>query len=90
MSKNLDIVRLVEAAFRLTASVDSGVLLSPSSSIVSYSFNDPYQSKSREYYKYYNTAFALSSAKDSSFSRTRSLRLALQEADKKEELYWEL
>ena len=88
MSK-IDIARLVEASLRLSTTVDSGILFSKSSAILGLSCSDPYQSKSRDFYKYYNASFPMSPG-SGSFSKNKSLRLVVQEGDKKEDLYWEL
>lgn len=90
MSKALEVAKLVEASLRLSISVDSGSLLSSTSALISFSCTDPYQSKPRSFTKHYNAFFPITPSKDSSFSNSRELRLALQEGEKKEDLYWEL
>ena len=89
MSKGLDIAKLVEASARLYVSVDSGTLLSSSSAVLGLSCGDPYQSKSREFFKQYNSSFALATG-SGSFSRSKALRLVVQEGEKPEELFWEV
>ena len=90
MSKPQDLARLFELTTRLSSTVDGGVLLSSNSLILRLSLNDPGQSKSRDYFKSINSNFPLTSCKESSFSLTRSFRLALQEGEKKEDICWEL
>lgn len=90
MAKSQELAKLLEMTTRLSSTIDGGVLLSSNSAILSLSVHEPSQSKSREYYKLVNTNFALTSCKLSSFNQDRSLRLALQEGEKKEDLCWEL
>lgn len=90
MSKSQELAKLFEMTTRLSSTIDGGILLSSDSAILSLSVHEPSQSKSREYYKFINASFALTSSKSSSFNQSRSLRLALQEGEKKEDICWEL
>ena len=82
--------KLFETIARLSATIESGVLLNSSSMILKISVDEPSQGKCRGYFKSINCNFALTSCKESSFSHSRLLRLALQEGDKEEDISWEL
>ena len=89
MSKALDLVKLIESALRLSITIESGSLLSESSGILGMSVVDPCQAKSREFFKYHNCSYLLTPG-SFSFSKNRKYRLAIQEGEKKEDLFWEL
>ena len=79
----------LEACLHLILSVDSGVLISKDSAIISYSTLDPYQAKSKGFSKAYNCYYAMSSCIISSFSASRNLKLSLVEGDSNQALLWE-
>ena len=89
MCDEFDIVKILESSIRNTVSVESGTLLSSSSSVLELSCGDPKQSKSRSYYKHYNSSFAMTSG-TVSFSKSKALRIALQENQESNERYWEV
>ena len=89
MDKNLELAKLLETTFRLATSVNGGILFPNSGSILLCSVHEPNQGKARYYLKYFNTNFPIT-AGQGSFSRSRNLRLVLQEGEKKEDLFWEL
>ena len=84
------VVSTLEACLRLYVNVDSGTLLSESSAILSFSIIDPYQSKSREFLKYYSCTFPCSPGKLVSFSPSRRLRLVLTEGESPQDQFWEV
>lgn len=90
MSRSQDLAKLFETLARMSSSIDGGILTSSNSAILRLSTQDPVQSKPRDYVKFINTSFALTSCKESTFNPARNLRLALQEGEKKEDLTWEL
>lgn len=90
MSKGLEIAKLFENSLKLALTVESAVSFPNSGAIIAFSQQEPNQTKSRDFFKYYNTYFPLSSSVGSSFSPSRTFRLSLQEGEKKENLFWEL
>lgn len=84
----MSVADTLEACLRLQTSIDSGVLFSNSSAILSFSTLDPYQSRSREFLKYFSCDFPCSPSKLSSFSPSRKFRICMNEVES--EAFWEI
>ena len=89
MYEKYEIDKILESSIRNTVSVDSGILLSSSSAVLGFSCGEPNQSKSRSFYKHYNSSFLMTSD-TGSFSKSKALRIVLRENQDKNQKYWEV